>query len=335
MRILFAGTPAIALPSLRMLAEGALSGRWVLAGILTNPDKPRGRGRRAGGPGEEGGGAEPSEVGRAAAELAGEYAARGLAAPAILKPETLKAEAREAAAALKPDLLVTFAYGRIFGPRFLGLFPLGGINVHPSLLPKYRGASPIQEAILRRDPVTGITIQRIALEMDEGNILARREIPLTGGETAGSLGKTAALEGSALLWEVMEDFLQPPPPEGVPQRGEASYCARIGKDSGLIDWSLSALEIGALIRAYQPWPLARTVHQGRIINILEAAPWEGEAPSPAAPPGGILGIDKKCGILIQTGKGVLAVSVLQYQARKALPWRAFLNGARDFIGSRL
>ncbi|MCL1815115.1 MAG: methionyl-tRNA formyltransferase [Treponema sp.] len=343
LRILFAGSPAIALPSLRMIADGARAGRWLLTGIVTNPDTHRGRGRA---------GTEPTDVGLLAAQLAEEFTAQettgsGLNVPALLKYETLKTEAREAVSWLKPDLLVSFAYGRLFGPKFLALFPLGGINIHPSLLPKYRGASPIQETILRRDSETGISIQRIAAEMDTGNILAQEIIPLTGRETAASLSETAAEKGAELLQKVLEQFrqiknnaAQNTAPEGSPQRGESSYCTLLEKDSGLIDWNRSAPEIDAQIRACNPWPLARTSHNGQTINILTAVPYPGFPPQndPGAVstvPGGVLGIDKKSGILIQTGKGILAVSLLQYQTRKVLSWQAFLNGARDFIGSRL
>ena len=329
LRLLFAGSPAIALPSLEKIAEMAKTGRWILAGVLTNPDKHKGRG----------GAAEPCEIGGRAVLLAEEFTALALEAPAILKFDTLKAEARAAVARLKPDLLVCFAYGRIFGPQFMSLFPLGGINVHPSLLPKYRGASPIQEAIFRRDSVTGVSIQRIAAEMDTGNIISRTIIPLNGRETAASLGETAAKEGALLLVEVLEQFQKQPLPEGIPQQGEVCYCTVLEKKSGRIDWTRSAEEIDAQIRACNPWPLAHTSHNGQTVNIYEAAPFSGNAPvfsadSPACA-GGVLGIDKKSGILVQTGSGILAVSLLQYQNRKILPWQAFLNGARDFIGSRL
>jgi methionyl-tRNA formyltransferase len=347
LRFLFAGSPAIALPSFRMIAEGALAGKWTLAGVLTNPDKRRSRKGQA----------EATELGRAAAEIAGEFNAVSLPPPVILKADTLKAPEREALAALKPDLLVSFAYGRIFGPKFLDLFPLGGINVHPSLLPKYRGASPIQAAILNRDTLTGVTVQRLALEMDSGNILARKEIQLTGRETADALTESAALAGAELLQMVLEKCCTAPAAdrasllEGIPQQGEPGYCTLIKKDAGVIDWSRSAVEIDAHIRAYNPWPLARTGHGGQILNILEAAPWWGSISAIVEPwfpateprfstgeitePGRVLGIDPKSGILIQTGSGVLSVSLLQYQTKKALPWKAFLNGARNFTGSRL
>jgi methionyl-tRNA formyltransferase len=321
-----------------MIAEGAKAGRWSLVGILTNPDKPKGRG----------GVTEATDVGRSAALLAEEWGtpdAPSPCTPALLKPEELKAEARELVAALQPDLLVCFAYGRIFGPKFLALFPLGGINVHPSLLPTYRGAAPIQAAILHRELQTGVSIQRLAAEMDTGNILAQKTIPLAGTETAASLSETAALEGAELLRGVLEGLLKAGPDdylktlEGIPQQGKASYCTIIEKNSGTIDWNRSALEIDAQIRAYNPWPLARTGHNGQILNILEAAPYPGasipEAGGENKTPGRVLGIDKKFGILIQTGNGILAVSMLQYQTKKALHWQPFINGARGFIGSRL
>jgi methionyl-tRNA formyltransferase len=297
---------------------------------LTNPDKPKGRSGRA----------EPTPIAAAAERHSAAFVENGLPPLAVLKPETLKTEAREAAAALSPDLLVSFAYGRIFGPKFLSLFPLGGINIHPSLLPAYRGASPIQETILHRDAKTGICIQKIAPETDTGNILASTEIPLSGRETTASLSERAGEAAALLLSETLrglvtalangEDF-----PEGRPQEGKPSYCSLITKDSGIIDWNRSAGEIDAMIRAYTPWPLARTGHNGQILFILEAAPFTGAEAGDTLDVGRVLGTDKKNGILIQTGGGILAVTRLQYQARKALPWQAFLNGARDFIGARL
>ena len=323
LRIIFAGSSAIALPSLEKIADIAKSGSFSLAGILTNPDKHKGRGGKT----------QPSDVGSRAALLAEEFAALKLDVPAILKFETLKTEAREAVAAFKPDLLVSFAYGRIFGPKFMSLLPMGGINVHPSLLPKYRGASPIQEAILRRDSVTGISVQFIAPKMDTGDILAQETISLNGRETTSSLGAVAAIRGAELLTEALQQFEKATIPKGVPQQGKESYCTMLDKNSGLIDWNRSAPEIDAQIRACNPWPLAHTSHNGQAINIFEAVPYTG-TPDHFEAAGGVLGIDKKSGILVQTGNGVLAVSLLQYQNRKILPWQAFLNGARDFIGSR-
>jgi methionyl-tRNA formyltransferase len=321
MRILFAGSPAIAVPSLEAAARGG-----ELAGLLTNPDSPRGRnGRR-----------EATAAAAAAERISGERVRSGLSPIPVLKPEKLDGEAREAVLALKPDLLVSFAYGRMFGPKFLSLFPLGGINIHPSLLPKYRGASPIPQAILERDTETGITIQRLAAEMDSGDILAQEAFPLDGRETAESLGEAAAEKAAALLPSVLEG-LAGGVLRGRPQNhGEASYCSLISREDGIIDWNAGAAEIDARIRAFTPWPLCRTKFRGQELYIREARPLEKRPEGiPRAEPGTVLGIDKGAGILVQTGDGVLAARVLQLEARKALDWRAFLNGVRNFTGSRL
>jgi methionyl-tRNA formyltransferase len=246
----------------------------------------------------------------------------------VLKPLKLDAVVRQQVSALKADVLVSFAYGRIFGPKFLALFPLGGINVHPSLLPKYRGPTPIQAAILNRDTVTGITVQKLAAEMDSGDILVQEQLQLTGRETAGSLGEVMAQKAAEMLPSVLENITA-----GVPQNhGEASYCSLITRQDGLIDWKRSAVEIDAQIRAYNPWPLAWTFHNGRELFILKA---EVRETGSAEVPGLVLGIDKQGGILVQTGEGILVVTELQYRTKKVLEWRAFLNGARDFTGSRL
>lgn len=335
MRILFAGSPEIAVPALEALLNPDLEEEGIeLVGVLTNPDSPRGRH----------GAPEPTGVGVAAGALSAVLASRGKPPLVQLKPPRLDARARDAVAALGPDLLVSFAYGRIFGPKFLALFPLGGINIHPSLLPKYRGAAPIPAAILGRDRETGITIQRLAPEMDAGDILAQERFPLSGRETTGTLSETAGRRGAAMLPSVVRG-LRRGTLRGKPQNhGEAVYCRLITKEDGLLDWTGTAADIDARIRAFTPWPLCRTRHGDRELYILEGEPWaaEGQAyspagggPAPAADPGRVLGIDKGRGILIQTGNGVFAVRRLQYPARKALEWRAFLNGVKDFIGSRL
>jgi methionyl-tRNA formyltransferase len=318
-KILFAGSPAIAVPSLEALSALCLEDpAFRLVGIITNPDSRRGRGGKA----------APTDVSAAAGRLRNP--------PVQLKPERLDATAREAVAALGPDLLASFAYGRIFGPRFLGLFPLGGINVHPSLLPRRRGATPIPAAILGRDRETGVSVQRLAPEMDAGDILAQERIPLNGRETTLSLGGIAAKKGAELLVRTLRD-IELDRAVGTRQNdAEATYCSVIGKDDGLIDWSEGAAAIDAKIRAYTPWPLCRTAHRGQKLYILEGAPYGGaDSPHGAAEPGTVLGADRDAGILVQTGDGVLAILRLQYAAKKALPWRDFLNGARDFVGSRL
>ena len=332
MRVLFAGSPEIAVPALKALC--AIEG-IELAGVLTNPDTPKGRH----------GAPQPTDVGEAAVALyAGTQSAScGEASRAIpiLKPEKLDAFAREQVGALKCDLLISFAYGRIFGPMFMALFPLGGINIHPSLLPKYRGPTPVQAAILNRDKVTGITVQWLAKEMDCGDIIIQEELPLSGKETADSLSVVIAAKAAVMLPEALKKIATGNA-RGIPQseiKTSAGYCSLISKEDGQIDWGRSTEEIEAKIRAFTPWPLCRTIHDGRELIILKADVFNDDETAVlaklAGKPGQVLGSDKNYGILIRTGKGILAVTQLQYQAKKALFWRDFLNGARDFSGSIL
>jgi len=321
--ILFAGSPAIAVPALEAtlaLCAGAGEG-FAFAGLLTNPDSPKGRSGRP----------EPTECAAALARLSP-------TAPAF-KPEKLDAAFRAVVEALEPDLLVSFAYGKIFGPKFLALFPMGGINIHPSLLPKYRGPTPIPAAIIGMETETGITIQRLAAKMDSGDILVQEKMPLNGRETTASLGELVAEKAAGLLPPLFLEIAAGTG-QGRPQDHDAAtYCSLLAKSDGLIDWNMSAGEIDARIRAFTPWPLCWTTHGDQHLFILKARVLEGDFAGPACPgqalPGKVLGKDGNKGILIQTGDGVLAASELQYRTKKALEWKAFLNGARNFIGERL
>ena len=317
MRVLFAGSPAIAVPSLEAIA--ALSGEgFTLAGLLTKADSPK---RRSSKP-------EPTEC----------AAATAAQSIPLLKPEKLDSAVREQTAALNADLLVSFAYGKIFGPKFLALFPLGGINIHPSLLPQYRGPTPIPAAILNRETVTGITIQRLAAEMDSGDILVQETVPLSGRETTASLSETMAKKAAELLPATLRDIAGGTLTARPQDHGAATYCSLIKKEDGLIDWSRSAAEIDAQIRAFDPWPLSWTTHGDLQLFVLKAEALNSapeNADNAPALPGQVLGKLKDKGILIQTGKGILAVSELQYRTKKALEWNSFLNGARNFMGAKL
>jgi len=321
MKVMFAGSPAIAVPSLEAVsrAEGI-----ELAAVLTSPDSPKGRSGKP----------VPAETGEAAEAILKQFEAQGKKAFPILKPLKLDSQLREQVGELKPDLLVSFAYGRFFGPKFMELFPLGGINIHPSLLPKYRGPSPIQAAILHRDTVTGLSIQTLSQEMDGGDILACEQFQLTGGETTGFLSEVMAQKAARLLPEVLKKIAAGTARAAAQNADEASYCSLVSMEDARLDWKRSALEIEARVRAFDPWPICRTIHNGKELLILKASVYKGESGADKEP-GFVLGIDKQDGILIQTGEGILAVTQLQYQAKKALFWRDFLNGARDFNGSKL
>lgn len=303
MKILFAGTPDIAVPSLITLA-----GNFEVVGVLTAPDKVSGRGRKITAP----------PVKTAAVEL-------GLT---VLQPRGLGAEARTLISALGADLLVVFAYGRIFGPKFLSLFPEGGINMHPSALPSYRGPAPITSAILAGEKETALTVQQVALEMDAGDIIRQTVYPLDGSETTASLTESVARDAAVELLEAVKAF-STGAIRRIPQNHSvATYCRLITKEDGIIDWKLSSAQIERMVRAYTPWPKARTTLGGEALVLLETAvvPADEETVTSNMKPGMVLGVDKSRGILIQTGNGILAVTRLQLASRKPLDFRSFLNG---------
>lgn len=315
MRILFAGTPKMAVPSLEALNEV-----FDVVGVLTNPDTMKGRGRKL----------YPSPVKEKALEL-------GLT---ILQPDKLNRDAREEVAALKPDLLVCIAFGKIFRKAFLDLFPMGGINLHPSLLPRYRGPSPVSEAILRGDRETAITVQQMALEMDSGDILFQKPYELPGHITTGDFLDIVARDGALYMVETVT-HLEKGELKPIPQNHEeATYCGKVNKEDGLIDWTRPAVEIERLIRAYSPAPGGFTFWKEQILFIRKAST-EGftlkgrEHRVEQAVPGEVIGVDKRAGILVKTGQGVLCLRELQLQSRKSLDYQSFLNGAKDFQESIL
>ncbi|MDR2921759.1 MAG: methionyl-tRNA formyltransferase, partial [Treponema sp.] len=254
MKVLFAGSPAIAVPALEAVSRE----EGIALAVLAGPDSPKGRDKMP----------LPCETAQAAEAISARLVREGKPPVPVLKPHKLDAQAREQVFALKPDLLVSFAYGRIFGPKFLALFPLGGINIHPSLLPKYRGPSPIPAAILSREAETGISIQKLAPQMDSGDIIAQERVPLAGRETTASLGALMAHKAAELLPAVLHD-IEAGRAQAVPQNhSEATYCSLIAGEDGLIDWNKSAAEIDARIRAFDPWPLCWTMHEGLRLFIL-------------------------------------------------------------------
>ncbi len=363
LKILYAGSPAPAATTLRLLLEKCSQGQnaanengsqdqkgggWEIAGVLTNPPSAKGRHKEL----------VPTDVGLLAQE-------RGIP---VFCPQKLDAAARDQIAAQGFDALVCFAYGKIFGPKFLSLFKAGGVNVHPSLLPKYRGATPVPAAILNCDTESGVTVQTLALGMDEGEVLAQEVIALDGTETTDSLLDKSAQIAAALLQSLLDKAAQNPGAEilkkGKAQEGEPSYTKTISKEDALINWNDSATKIAAAVRAYTSEPGSWTRiggEGGETLKILKAAPFsladtpadnglqaQNAAPSSqsgvsalSAPsgqptvPGTVTAFDKKRGILVQCGDGVLCVTELQRQQKKAMGYKDFMNGARDFVGTRL
>lgn len=328
--VLFAGSPEC---SVFALEEIARSHRVVA--VLTNPPAARGRSTEL----------VPTPVEAAARRLIEKgLIARGTP---ILTPTKITQDVRDAIALAKPDAMACFAYGKIFGPKTLALFPLGALNLHPSLLPRWRGCAPVPAAILARDAETGVTIQKMALEMDSGDILIQEKIPLDGRETAESLLDKAARIGAPLLAEAL-DSLERGTAVGIKQdEAKATYCAMLCKDDGEIDWNAKAVDIDARIRAFHPWPGAFTESGTQTLLIHAAHVYGGTPPDradrtdradragAATGAGSVLGIDRKEGILVQTGEGILALECLQWRTKKPLDWKSFMNGSRDFILAKL
>ena len=320
LRILYAGSPLASAIVLRSLIEAQDECGFKIIGVLTNPPSSRGRHSAL----------IPTEVASAARE----------SGVPVLEFDHLLAESREAVAPLGADLLVSFDYGRIFGEKFLSLFPLGGINLHPSALPKYRGCTPVPAAILNGDRTLGVTVQKLALRMDEGDILARSEIALDGTETTLSLmdgdGKSSKVTdaGAALLKKVLSEIAAAKSPlTGEKQSGEASCTPLLKKDDGRIDWSAGAAQIERRIRAYTPYPLCFTMLGGARVTILKARSGEARTEEKA---GTVLPYRKSVGIEIACGDGsVLVVTELQQEKKKAMDYKSFVNGARDFVGAVL
>lgn len=330
MKILYAGSPQASQLTLRMLYEKQKECGFEIAGVLSNPPSAKGRHKEL----------IPTSVASFAME-------KNIP---LFTPEHLDEECRNSILPLGADLLVSFAYGHIFGPKFLALFPAGGVNVHPSLLPKYRGCTPVPAAILNFDDKTAVTVQTLSLKMDEGNILKQREIILDGTETGESLLNDCAKIGAELLCELLKEMSSSVDkkyslPSGIAQSGEPSYTSMISKEDGKIDWSEDAHKIEAKVRAYYPEPGTWCLENQMPLRILQAANISNEdffAISDVnktvfenSENGKVMSFKKGLGIFVKAGSRVLVVKTLQRQGKKAMNYQDFLNGARDFIGSVL
>jgi len=302
LRIAFAGTPHFALPALRALLQSP----HRVVGVLTQPDRPAGRGRELR--------ASPVKL------LAAEHGLP-LAQPSTLKTE----EGRAALASWQPDLLVVVAYGLLLPKAVLQLPRLGCLNIHGSLLPRWRGAAPIHRALLAGDAQTGVTIMQLDEGLDTGPTLLERSRAIGPHETSGNLHDALAELGAQALVEAIEGYssgaLQPraQPAEGV------TYAAKIEKAEARLDWSLSAAELDRRIRAFNPWPVAETAFAGETLRVWRAA--VADPASAGSAPGTLLGVDA-AGLRVACGQGVLSISELQRAGRKPVPARDFANAVR-------
>jgi len=309
-RVVFFGTPAFAVPSLQALIDS----RHVVAGVVTQPDKPRGRGQKV----------TPSPVKHAAA-------ARGIP---VLQPDRLRDSGfLDELRNLSPDLGVVAAYGKILPPDVLSLPRLGLINVHASLLPRWRGAAPIHRAILAGDTVTGVTIMRVVQALDAGPMLRVVETPIDPNETSASVESRLASLGADLLVNVIDDMEHGPVAEAPQDEAKVTYAARLSKGESAIDLSRPAADVHNTIRGLQPWPLASALLDDRRVRFLESILAPDEPSSSAAPPGTVIRIEPDA-LIVSTGRGAIALRRLQLDGRPVVSVRDFLNGHDVRPGSR-
>jgi methionyl-tRNA formyltransferase len=305
MKIFFAGTPSLSISTL----ESLCSSRHEVVGVLTAADKKTGRGQQL----------SVSPI---------KEWARRRDIP-VLSPLTLKdPETLEEVASFKADIMVVFAYGKIFRQEFLDLFPLGAVNVHPSLLPLHRGPSPLVATILSLDKEAGITIQKMALKMDTGNILVQESRPLTGKETLQDLMAWTSERSPQLLLEGLEKVEKGY--EGVAQKEEdATYCHMITKEMGYLDLESPVESFVAQVRALNPSPATRLLTRGKEEIVLRSACVA--TPSGVSSPevGSILGLDPQQGLLVRVGEGVAGFLEIQRQGKKSLGAREFWNGLQN------
>lgn len=308
-RILFAGSADFSLPTLRALHEAG-----VLCGVLSAPDSPAGRSLAL----------RKNPVAQYAHD----------ARLPLLQPEALRSEAREAASALQPDALVCAAYGKIFGPKFLSLFPSGAVNVHPSLLPRFRGAAPVPAVILAGDAETGVTLQTMALEMDCGRIILQTRTPIGPREGAGDLLARLAADGANETIRLMRDFDALYARAAEQDHAQATYCTKIHSAHGYIASFDDAPRAQRIARAFAPAAVKMRYTEAGVVIKMRGIEVVDEA-SCGARVGTVLGFGKGGALLVQAARGIFSVSELQLPGRKMLPAADFARGEPGILAARL
>jgi methionyl-tRNA formyltransferase len=310
-KIIFMGTPEFSVPSL----EALINNGYQVVAVYTQPDKRAGRGQQI--------------ISSPVKQLA---LSQGLDVVQIEKFKV--AGTVEKLAALMPELIVVAAFGLLLPPEVLNLPKLGCLNVHPSLLPRHRGASPVTAAILQGDEKTGVTIMLLDAGMDTGPILNQREVPISDEDTTGSLGDKLSQVGAQLLIETLplwiEGRIKPRPQDD----GAASYSKMIKKEDGEVDWRLSAQELWRRVRAFDTWPGCYARWRDKRLKLVKVLPLYGEK---SDEPGQVIALSLPAPVTVgvQTGDGVLGLMRIQLEGKRELSAEEFVRGQRDFIGSRL
>ena len=308
MNIIFMGTPDFSVPALRALVEG---GHKVTA-VVTQPDKPKGRGKAV----------QMTPVKEAALELD-----IPVYQPAKVREEGFLQQLKD----LNPEVIVVAAFGQILPQRLLDIPAYGCINIHASLLPKYRGAAPIQWVIIDGEKETGITTMQMNAGLDTGDMLEKRVVPIDPDETGGSLHDKLSAAGGELILSTLEKLekgLLTPEPQ---TEENTCYAKMLTKALGKMDWEKTAVELERLIRGLNPWPSAYTGLDGKTLKIWQARVLEEEY---EGKPGCVVRA-KKDDLFVKTGKGTLAITSLQLEGKKRMDTAAFLRGFAIEAGTKL
>ena len=288
MRIVFMGTPEFAVPSLERL----IGTQYQVVAVYTPPDRLAGRGRSL----------TSSPVKRVAVDHK---------LPVVQPASFRDAEAVAQLAGLHPDVIVVAAFGQVLPQSVLDIPAYGCVNIHPSLLPEFRGASPVAAAILAGSVFTGVSIMLLDKGLDTGPVLARAQIPVSAQDTTGLLTAKLSLIAAQLLLEVLPRWLGGELTPQPQNEAEATFCGQVTKEEGEIDWSLPAVEIWRRVRAFHPWPGCYTRWQGRQLKIIEAVPLPGEGTLEA---GQVVAVDRGGAVLgVKTGDGVLGILGVQLE----------------------
>ena len=315
MSIVFIGTPDFAVPALqRVVAAG-----YEVAAVFTQPDRPAGRGRTSTSP---------------AVKAAADDLGLPVYQPASLKDSGVVEQLR----ALAPELIVGVAYGQLIVPQVLAIPPRGVLNVHPSLLPRWRGASPVAAAIMAGDDETGVSIMLMDEGLDSGAVLSQTVRAISAADTTGSLTKALAEEGADLLADTLPRWLAGEIEPRPQDESRATACRRLRKADGLIDWTQTATEIWRQVRAYNPWPGAHSSLAGEVMSVWRASPLDAESGEPpgtvVTAPSDLPAEAEGAAFAVQAGHGMVAVLEAQRAGRRSLGSADLLRGMPALIGRR-
>jgi methionyl-tRNA formyltransferase len=313
LRVVFFGTPEFAVPTF----DALLRSRHTIVGVVTQPDRPRGRGQKT-----------------SAAPIKARALMEGLP---VLQPERLKDPAfLERLAALGADLGVVAAYGKILTDAVLATPALGLVNVHASLLPRYRGAAPVHRAVIAGERETGVTIMRVVKALDAGPMLSSVRRPIGAEDTSDEVERDLSRLGASLLVSAIDDLASGRSHETPQDEAAATYAHRLTKEDGVVVWSWPAERVHNLVRGLHPWPHAFTFHQGRRLilrrSVVSSAGPEG--PGPEDPPGTIVEAGGE-ELVVATGAGRLRLTEIQAEGKRPMSVREFLAGHRLAAGELL